>query len=100
MGKVIRVTPEELETSSTKLGEYSETYLQISNQLMMQAETMSQAWEGDDNLAFVNQIKGFTEELKMMSDKLKTASDVLLQQKNNYSTRQQNNIDQVKQLAN
>lgn len=100
MGKVIRVTPEELETASTKLGEYSETYLQISNQLMMQAETMSQAWEGDDNIAFVNQIKGFTEELKMMSDKLKTASDVLLQQKNNYSTRQQNNIDQVKQLAN
>lgn len=100
MGKVIRVTPEELESASTKLSEYSETYLQISNQLMLQAETMSQAWEGEDNIAFVNQIKGFTEELKMMSDKLKTSSDVLLQQKNNYATRQQNNIDQVKQLAN
>lgn len=100
MGKVIRVTPEELEAASKKMHEFSGTYTQIYQQLMQEAGAMGTAWEGEDNIAFVNQITGFCEELKLMADKLQTASDALLQQKTNYSNRQQANIEQVKQLIN
>lgn len=100
MGKVIRVTPEELESASKKIAEISETYTGIYSQLMDQANQMGSAWEGEDNLAFVNQINGFCEELKQMAEKLQVASDALLKQKSNYLQRQETNISQVRQLTN
>ena len=100
MGKTIRVTPEQLETTSKKLAEHSQNYTQIYQQLLQEASTMGAAWEGDDNLAFVNQINGFLDDLKMMADKLKIASDALNQQRLNYKARQDDNIAQVKNLAN
>ena len=100
MGKVIRVTPEQLEVASRKLAGQSQTYTQIYQQLMQEAGTMGAAWEGEDNLAFVNQITGFTDEMKMMADKLQTASDAMETQRKNYKNRQDANIAQVKQLTN
>lgn len=100
MGKKIRVTPEELEAASKNLLEFSNTYTDIYGQLMKETGTMGEAWESDDNVAFVNQINGFCEDLKAMASKLQTASDTLHQQKVNYSTRQETNITQVQKLAN
>jgi len=100
MGKNIRVTPEELEKASNKLDGHSTTYKQIAQQLMQEAGTMGTAWEGEDNVAFVNQITGFTEELEQMAAKLKTASEALKSQQTKYKTRQEDNIAQVKQLTN
>lgn len=100
MGKIIRVTPEELGKASQKLQTISESYTQIYTELLQQASTMGAAWEADDNLAFVEQINGFCEELKMMASKLSTAAQTLEKQKTNYETRRENNIVQVKKLAN
>lgn len=100
MGKKVRVTPEELDSASKKLGEFSDTYTDIYSQLMQEAGTMGEAWEGEDNLAFVQQINGFCEELKAMAAKLKTAADALHQQKVNYAARQEANITEVKKLTN
>lgn len=100
MGKVIRVTPEELAKASQTMQRISETYTEIYTQLLQEAGTMGTAWEGDDNLAFVEQINGFSEELKAMTDKLLTASQALEKQKTNYVNRQENNITQVKKLVN
>ena len=100
MGKVVRVTPEQLEAASKKLAEHSQNYTQIYQQLLQEAGTMGSAWEGEDNLAFVNQINGFLDELRMMADKIKVASDTLNQQRLNYKARQDDNIAQVKNLAN
>ena len=58
------------------------------------------AWEGADNIAFVEQINGFTEELKAMAAKLSAASQMLDRQKANYIARQDSNITQVKKLIN
>ena len=52
---------------------------------------MGTAWEGADNLAFVEQITGFTEELKVMATKLSLASQALEKQKSNYVSQQENN---------
>jgi WXG100 family type VII secretion target len=100
MGKILRVTPEQLETASKKLAGLSGSYTDIYKQLLQQAGTMGASWEGADNLAFVDQINGFCQDLSDMAQKLQTASDALHRQKTNYATRQENNITQVKKLAN
>lgn len=100
MGKVIRVTPEELGKASQKMQNLSETYTEIYKQLLQEAGTMGAAWEGEDNLAFVEQINGFCEELNAMAAKLSTASQALEKQRVNYLTRQESNIAQVKKLVN
>lgn len=101
MGKTISVASfEDMAKASQKLQALSETYTEIYTQLMQEASTMGSAWEGADNLAFVEQISGFTEELKMMATKLSSASQTLDKQRVNYVTRQDNNITQVKKLVN
>ena len=101
MGKTISVTSfEDMAKASQKLQTISGTYTEIYTQLMQDAGTMGAAWEGADNLAFVEQINGFTEELKTMADKLAAASQALDQQRANYVARQDNNITQVKKLVN
>jgi len=100
MGKKIRVTPEELNKAREKLVEISGNYEEIYKQLLQQANTMSEAWEGADNLAFVDQINGFCQELIAMAKKISDAAITLDQQKNNYLNRQDTNITQVRKLAN
>lgn len=101
MGKQINVASfEEMGKAAKNLQSLSEAYTQIYTQLMQEASTMGAAWEGADNLAFVEQINGFTEELKAMAAKLSTASQALDKQRANYVARQDNNIAQVKKLAN
>ncbi len=101
MGKQISVTSfEEMASTASKLKTYSESYTDIYTQLMQKANTMGAAWDSADNLAFVEQINGFTEKLKAMADKLMSDSQVLTQQKSNYVERQDDNIVQVKKLTN
>ena len=101
MGKIIEVTSfEEMEQTAVKLKEISETYTAIYTRLMEDANTMGNAWRGADNQAFVEQINGFTENLKNMAEKLVAVSEALRQQKNNYMNRQENNIQNVKKLTN
>ena len=84
MGKIISVTSfEDIAKASQRLQSLSETYTEIFTQLMQEANTMGSAWEGPDNLAFVDQINGFTEELKAMAAKLSTASQALDKQRVN-----------------
>lgn len=100
MAKRIRVTPQEIEAASKKLAQLSETYTGIYTQLMQAANTMGEAWEGEDNLAFVDQINGFNQDLKQMADKLQTASRTLDTQRANYAATQENNMVQVRKLTN
>lgn len=67
---------------------------------MNTASTMGEAWKAADNLAFVEQITGFCDDLKAMADHLDQAAQALEQQALNYETTRDNNITGVKQLAN
>lgn len=101
MGKSINVASfDDMKRASQNLQTLSETYTEIYTQLMQEANTMGAAWEGADNLAFVEQINGFTEELKTMANKISTVSQALDQQRANYVARQNDNITQVKKLVN
>ncbi len=101
MGKKIQVDSfSDMANAAKKLKSLSVTYDQIAQQLMQDASTMGAAWEGADNQAFVQQITGFTQELKDMSKKLDVCSQALDKQRENYVARQDANITQVKKLVN
>ena len=101
MGKTISVASfEDMAKAAKQLQALSETYTDLYTQLMQEASTMGSAWEGADNLAFVEQITGFTEDLKSMAAKISAASQALDKQRANYVARQDNNITQVKKLIN
>ena len=91
---------DEMGKAAAKLQSYSESYTEIYTKLLQNAQTMGVAWEGADNQAFVEQITGFTEELKYMAQRLAEDSKTLDTMKNNYANRQDTNMTQVKKLQN
>ena len=101
MGKVIHVASfDDMGKAAKTLQNLSETYTQIYTQLLQEASTMGSAWDGADNLAFVERINGFTDELKAMAEKLHTCSVTLDTQRANYVERQESNITTVNKLIN
>ena len=100
MGKVISVEPQQLKDAATKIGEYADKFEEVYKSLLQQAETMGEAWVGDDNLAYVEQIKGLTTKLNQMVEKLRASSTTLNQQGQNYDDRRTENITQVSKLSN
>ncbi len=101
MGKSINVISfEEMAASAGKLKTASENYTELSNRLMQEAGSMGAAWEGADNQAFVEQISGFAEDLKLMAARLQSAGEALDRQRANYAARQDVNLSAVRQLVN
>jgi WXG100 family type VII secretion target len=94
------VDPPELHKASQNFARLSEDYTTVHNRLINTASTMGEAWKAADNLAFVEQITGFCDDLKAMTDHLVQASQALERQAVNYETTRDNNITGVKQLAN
>jgi WXG100 family type VII secretion target len=94
------VDPPELHKASQKFSQLSNEYTDVYNRLMNAASTMGEAWKAADNLAFVDQITGFCDDLKAMTDHLLQASAALDQQAANYETTRDNNIANVRQLVN
>ena len=94
------VDPPELHKASQKFSQLSGEYNDVHTRLINTASTMGEAWKSADNLAFVDQINGFCDDLKAMTDHLMQASDALKQQAQNYEATRDNNISGVKQLAN
>ena len=101
MGKSIKVTSmAEMERAAKKLQTISQNYKDISAKLMQKAKTMGAAWNGADNLAFVEQISGFAEDMQAMASRLMTAGQTLSRQRANYAARQEANMTAVRRLAN
>ena len=94
------VDPPALHSAAQKFSQLSEEYTMVYNRLLNAAQTMGNAWNAADNLAYVDQINGFTEELKAMAAHLLQASGALEQQAKNYEAVRDNNVTSVKQLAN
>lgn len=94
------VDPPELHSAAQKFTQLSEEYTTVYNRLLTAAQTMGTAWEAADNLAFVDQINGFCEDLKAMAAHLDQAAQALDLQAKNYETVRDNNATSVKQLAN
>jgi WXG100 family type VII secretion target len=94
------VDPPELHKAADKFRELAEEYSTVYTRLINSASTMGEAWKAADNLAFVDQINGFCDDLKGMTDHLTQAASALDMQAKNYEDVRDNNISSVKQLAN
>lgn len=91
---------EEMNAAADNLHKFSEEYQRISDQLMNVAQTMGDAWSGEDNLRFVEQISGCKDNLAAMAEHLEKASTTLRQQNENYSNKMEANKVAVSKLAN
>ncbi|MBQ7016712.1 MAG: WXG100 family type VII secretion target [Firmicutes bacterium] len=94
------VDPPVLHAAAQKFTELSQEYTAVYTRLLNAAQTMGDAWNAADNLAFVEQINGFCEELKSMAAHMDVAAQTLTQQATNYETTRDNNTAGVKQLMN
>lgn len=63
---MIKVEPEELRFTAAKIRERCDEYTKAYTQLFNEIEAMSSAWQGVDNIAFTNQIKGFADDFQKM----------------------------------
>ena len=96
----VSVDPPELHKASQKFNELAEDYSGVHTRLINTASTMGEAWKAADNLAYVDQINGFCEELKAMTDHLVQAAQAVEQQATNYESTRDENVAGAKKLAN
>jgi len=94
------VDPPELHSTSQKFNQLADDYTNVYNRLINTASTMGEAWKAADNLAFVEQINGFCDDLKAMTEHLVQAATALKEQAKNYEATRDNNVTGVRQLAN
>ncbi|MBP3413774.1 MAG: WXG100 family type VII secretion target [Clostridia bacterium] len=87
----IIVTPAELEKASAQVSNLAEEYTQQYRQLFSEVDAMGSAWQGVDNQAFTNQIKGFEDDFIKMVTLLGDYANFLKYSAQHY-TEVQNNI--------
>jgi WXG100 family type VII secretion target len=77
MGKQITVTPSELESVAGKISQWTTDYRNFVKELYGEIDAMSKAWQGADNLAYTNQVKGFEEDFQAMANLMNQYEDFL-----------------------
>jgi len=93
MGKIIRVTPEELGKTATQLREYANEYNSLREKMLAEVNNLSSKWQGEDNLAFTKKIEAAIQSLQAMIDALNKEADNIDLEKANYQAQQQAVID-------
>ena len=94
------VDPPELHRAADKFSQLAGEYTSVYNRLVNTASTMGEAWKAADNLAFVDQLNGFCDDLQAMVSHLNQASQTLTKQAQNYEAARDNNVTGVRTLAN
>lgn len=100
MARTITVDPAKLETVSQKIEAATSDYERQYRQLFTEVDGLGAAWQGIDNMAFVNQIKGFQEDFQTMTTLMKQYSEFLKTSAKTYKETQNETINQAKRLAN
>lgn len=89
MAKTIRVTPELLESAAGKIeglaGEYKTQY----ETLYSETNAMASTWQGKDNIAYINQIDGFKDDLEKMKTLMLNYADFLRKSAKTYRETQE-----------
>ena len=93
MGKIIRVTPEELGKAAVQLREYANEYNSLREKMLGEVTNLSSKWQGEDNLAFTKKIEGAIQNLQAMIEALNKEAESLDLEKANYQAQQQAVID-------
>ena len=100
MAMSITVQPKELETTAGNIETMAADYESLYTRLFTEVDNMSAAWQGADNLAFTNQIKGFTDNFQDMKKLMDQYSEFLKSAAQMYRQTQDDRVAQAKNLTN
>ena len=99
MGVTLSVETQTLKEGARKISNYADTFENIYKSLLQQAESMGDAYQGDENTTYVEKIKELSTNLNAMTEHLRTASTTLNTQAQNYEDRKNDNIAQIGKLS-
>lgn len=100
MSRKIVVQPSVLDSTAQKIEAQSADYEKQYGQLFNEVDGMGAAWKGQDNTAFVTQIKGFMDDFQQMNQLMKEYAEFLRTSAKTYNDTQQEVISQAKRLTN
>lgn len=100
MARTIMVDPAKLEAAAQQMDAQAADYEKLYQQLFNEVDGMGAAWQGADNIAFVNQIKGFNDDFQKMVALMRQYSEFLRTSAKTYRETQNEIINQAKRLTN
>lgn len=100
MSRKIVADPVKLETAAQKIDAQVADYERQYRQLFSEVDNMGAAWQGADNVAFVTQIKGFTDDFQGMVAMLRQYAEFLRASARTYRETQNETINAAKRLIN
>lgn len=100
MARTIQVTPEQLETTATRIESLAADYKTAYDKLYSETDAMAATWSGKDNVAFVNQIAGFKDDFAKMHTLMNNYADFLRKSAKAYRDTQDTITSEARKLAN
>lgn len=100
MGIRINVDPAKLESSAARIEQQMAAYERHYRQLFQQVDAMAASWQGKDNQAFTQQIKGFEGDFRSMQTLMNEYASFLKLSARAYRDMQSERAQQARRLAN
>lgn len=100
MSRKIKVDPAELESAASLMEAQVEEYKSLYNSLFSEVDGMVAHWQGADNVAFTNQIKGFMDDFNKMEEALKEYATFLRKASDTYTQVQTDRVSAAQTLTN
>lgn len=100
MARIIKVTPEELESAATAISGMAEEYKNLYTKLYSETSAMANTWKGEDNLAFIKQIGEFKDCFNDMHELMLQYVNFLRTSAKAYRTTQDNVVEEAQKLVN
>lgn len=95
----INVDPSRLEASASHIDQQVVSYEKTYHRLFQEVDAMGASWQGKDNLAFVQQIKGFQTDFTKMTALMRDYSNFLKLSARMYRETQEDRVNQARRLA-
>ena len=86
--------------SANYIDELNDEYKRLFTQLNTDVDTLSTTWNGKDNIAFTNQIKGFNDDFNQTNLLLTQYSSFLKNSAQSYKQTQEELVNHVQRLVN
>lgn len=100
MSMRISVEPQALETSAVRIDEQCGAYERTYQQLYQCVDAMQAGWQGKDNLAYANQLRGFEQDFVSMSRLMRNYAEFLRTSARAYRSTQDDRAAKARTLTN
>lgn len=95
----INVDPARLDACAVHIEQQIVSYEKTYHRLFQEVDAMGTSWQGKDNLAFVQQIKGFQSDFYKMATFMREYSNFLKLSAKLYRETQDDRVNQARHLA-